>query len=690
MTDPPGGPSALGIESVQWIAQGGENLTVRVTGRWRRRRPNWSGQPVLVIEAQGRRHRYPAMPEPPSVTGTAPGTWRMSFSVPAALAPHLGGRAWLQLGSVLVALPVEVEPEGLFAGGPAGASTPAADPDTLAQRRARSSELAVEAARTRAAAAEEAAAELASRVQHLERELDRARREPARLHALVAARERTTRAVEQRAYAERALREELQEQLAERVRAPRHTDEQLAELAALKERVHELEAEIERLRRQADEAEQIAAAARAARERAERRVLARSGMQAELELARWAPFAGSVPTPGAVTGAVEPLGLRSERQMTGRRAPLAAPPPQLESRLAAETQMSSTLDALREEFVELRTLAERESASRAQAQARALRLERELHEQVLRCARSYEAVDELRGEIEAMRVALAGRLGGEVVPAPSVDPERLAAALTRLREASPVPAPGAEDPERTERAEGPASAWLARVFRALAARDAAAAGRLALALLPSQRLVHPGPLAYDLVLEELGCVQVSVGGGEVRVHLADVPRAEAQFQVIGDLPSLARLLASGRVRRRLGRGRARIGGRRAGFAALAKLVRAPLTLPELYEAGVRLPPWLAFTVVSLMVDPSWTKAERFSIAHQDRGAQSAGVYLHVQDGAPLSVTDSAQRGPVTTIVCPADRLLAVLYGASELDAELSGDERTLALLQSWVKRAQSG
>ena len=35
MTDPPGLPSALGIEAVEWFAQegGGENLTVRVTGQ---------------------------------------------------------------------------------------------------------------------------------------------------------------------------------------------------------------------------------------------------------------------------------------------------------------------------------------------------------------------------------------------------------------------------------------------------------------------------------------------------------------------------------------------------------------------------------------------------------------------------------------------------------------------------------
>src|ERR1039458_7607541 len=109
MNDPSGVQSALGIETVEWFAQGGENLTVRVTGRWRRRRPAWSGQPMLVIEAPGRRYRFPAMAEPPSPTGTSPGRWRISFTVPAALAPELGVRAWLQFGSVAVPLPSAVE-----------------------------------------------------------------------------------------------------------------------------------------------------------------------------------------------------------------------------------------------------------------------------------------------------------------------------------------------------------------------------------------------------------------------------------------------------------------------------------------------------------------------------------------------------------------------------------------------------
>src|SRR6201995_133880 len=105
------GSSAVSIESVEWAAESGGNLNVRIPGRWRRRRPVSSGQPTLVIEAEGRRHRYPAMPEPPSVGGTGPGLWRLSFTIPGWMAPDLG-RTWLQFGTVVVPLPVAVPAPG--------------------------------------------------------------------------------------------------------------------------------------------------------------------------------------------------------------------------------------------------------------------------------------------------------------------------------------------------------------------------------------------------------------------------------------------------------------------------------------------------------------------------------------------------------------------------------------------------
>src|SRR5437763_3623800 len=184
-------PSSLGIEAVECVAEGGRSLTVRVTGRWRRRRPGLRGQAMLVVETEAGRQRFPAMPEPPSLTGAAPGTWRMSFSVPAEFAPVLPGRTFLQLGGVMVPLPI-------------GEVTIAEAPDLelLEARRARSSELAAESARRRAA-------ELADSVRRLQGELDRARAQSDRLRDEIAERERRLRGAEQHAHAERALRADL-------------------------------------------------------------------------------------------------------------------------------------------------------------------------------------------------------------------------------------------------------------------------------------------------------------------------------------------------------------------------------------------------------------------------------------------------------------------------------------------------
>ncbi|MBV9802108.1 MAG: hypothetical protein JO130_02910, partial [Solirubrobacterales bacterium] len=218
-------PSSLGIEAVECVAEGPRGLTVRVSGRWLRRRPEPRGQATLIVETDLGRQRFPAMPEPPSLTGAAPGTWRMTFSVPAELAPVLPGRTFLQLGGVMVPLPiVEVTiPEG-------------PDPELLEARRARSSELAAESARRRAA-------ELAGQVEHLERELAEARDYSDRLQGEIAERERRLRGAEQHTHSERSLRAEIEQELTRRTRAAQH------DLGVLHERVADLERELNRMHR---------------------------------------------------------------------------------------------------------------------------------------------------------------------------------------------------------------------------------------------------------------------------------------------------------------------------------------------------------------------------------------------------------------------------------------------------------
>jgi hypothetical protein len=454
MNDPPGVPSALGIEAVEWIAEGGENLTVRVTGRWRRRRPAWSGQPMLVIEAPGRRYRFQAMPEPPSLTGTSPGMWRISFSVPAALAPELGVRAWLQFGSVAVSLPAAVEFPGPET---AEEEPPAAESESGEYAEASlpsgghprpSSELESESARRRADEAEAALSELTKLVQHLEGELAQARSWADELVASLDAQQINRRAAEQREHSERALRLDLARQLATRAKDTDRAREALGQLASAEERVRELEYELSEVRRLADEAEQAAATAAAARDRARRQAsqvavgrrpalspAEQSRLQFELALTAQRSVGAvrrpSEPPAAALVGpsdsAPEPppseapaeapadpgadaliSSLRRELDLrAGAEAGLRSRLIEAEARLVAREQLArqttQTLSELRGELDGLRSAIEREREVRQAAERRTASLEQALGGQRERSRDAYAAIGELRGTLESLR-----------------------------------------------------------------------------------------------------------------------------------------------------------------------------------------------------------------------------------------------------------------------------------------------
>jgi hypothetical protein len=587
----------------------------------------------------------------------------MSFSVPAELAPPLERRAWLQLGAIVVPLPAA----GAIG---AGGRSPPPDPEMLAERQLRGSELAVEHARRRAAEAEAAAAELAARIARLERELADARAEPERVRALLDERRRELTAAEQRVHAEQALRLEVQEQLAAATRAQDALRAALGELAGREARVRELEGELERARRAAAEAEHLAAARRAAPPR---------------EPAAVPPEPAPPPAPDRRVRTIRAeLALAHDlpEASAPRSRPGPVPQPRLAALLAVERALATLWSAAPENALE------RERAARSAAERRVARLEQELAEQNARAARISAAIADLRAELQQLREEVAERPAPPTTP---VEAERLSAALARLREATPAQPPPQAPPD--DQPARPVRPWLRGVFRRLAAQDPATAGRLLIALLPAQHLADRRPVTYDLVLGDLACVQVTAGPGSARVEFAEGPRAssEVDFQISGDLASLARLVAARPLRRRLSRGLARVRGDRARLASLEHLISATLTLHDLHAAAVRLDPGLALTVVSLMVDPSWTVGERFTVAHEVPGARVAGAFLQVRDGRPLVVTDRPAPAPVdTTIVAEPDQLLPALAGDAPANVFTRGEQRPLMLIAHWLEHAQSG
>ena len=696
-------PSALGIEAVEFAGESGRSVTVRVTGRWRRRRPELRGQAMLVVETGTVRQRFVAMPEPPSLIGAAPGTWRMSFTVPAELAPQLPGKTFLQLGAVMVPLPIG---DAALSGG-GEAESPASE--LIEARELHSSELAPQSVRRRAAEAEAALAALHAEVARIEGELARAREQSERLRGEIAERERRLRSSEQHGHAERARRVEVEQALTNKTRAATH------DVRVLHEHVADLERELGRMRRAVDEAQHLAAAAEARRADA---VAARA--RAERRLAERPPPALEGRTPAEPPSSVEQARaeqiaaeLALARATAIRPAAVAKAPPVPPARAGdRETlELESAMVEHRAAGLERDLAGARHDLAGARHELAGARRDlagarHELDRQRLLCERAYDAIDRVRRELARLGVDPPARQPPPAPGAPSpIQADKLSAALARLREGTPPVAseeaaadPAAPATASPAHAERPAKAWLGKAFRTLAARDPSAAGRLLLALLPAQRAADPLPVAYDLVLGDLATARVTVSSAASRVDLGETPRplSEVDFQLVGDLASIARLLTARRVRRRLGRlalgGRlARVRGDRTRLAALERLVDARLTLGRLHAAGVRLDPTLALTVAALMIEPEWTAGERFTLAHRDPSAAMPDAYLQVLAGRPPMAGAGAPHGTVATeIVCPADELIAVVGGEPAPDVAISGDERSLSLVRQWLDRAQCG
>jgi hypothetical protein len=590
MTDP-GLVAALGIEAVEWLDEAGDRVTVRISGRWRRR-PTATGQPWLVVESHGKRHRFPAMPEPPGLTGTLPGTWRMTFRVPADLTHAPDVRAWLQLGVVLVPLPAEPPP----AEPAVEPIPPALEPSAVGvseleeaahAEQLREVERVIEAERARTAAAESAASELAFRVAELGNELDQREADVAQLGVAIAEHEGALRVARQHAHAEEMVRLEL----------TRERDRLKDMLQASRLRVRGLEDDLVVLRRRADEAEHLAAAARRPDpptpvasppapppQPAPANAVNRSEIYAaERALVR---LAGSASPPRPL----RPLPARPE--WTERERMFAA----------ARSQRAARALALVERERDARTaaeaLSERERDARTAAEALSERLRRQLEEQEARSARAFAALDELREQIAWVRQAYlelssAATTAPEAPPA-AADPtpasngglelHRLDAARTRLREQTP-----ALPDEEAAQAEAAASSLpLAR----FAGRDPERAGALLIELLPAQGLVHERALAYDLILDPSTCVRVTVADGGatslIWMHTARAPE-DVRFAVEGDPASIIRLLTAGPVRRLFLRRRlAQVRGDATGLDALRDLLYARLPVAELERAGVRV------------------------------------------------------------------------------------------------------
>ena len=610
--------------------------------------------------------------------------------------------------------------------------------DLMLQRRLRAYELALDTARRDAVQAAQTLAKLSARIGELELELSHAREQPAKLQLRLAEQERATRAAEQRAYAEQALREELQNDLA----ALDREDAPVAPAGVAIDREYELEIEVElaRLRRLADESEHVIAASRSARERAEQRVV-------------------------ELTAQVEQLTVQTAELHSKVREPAAA-----ESRPGpGSARLGQVLSALRAELETLHRLTEHETAARERAERRVAELEDELREQTVRTASTATAIAELRQEIARLAAPIGGgsvaqprqplTVAPELARRPSgsspeeaagtgaIEPGRFEAALARLREATnealereaALLAPPSASIEQTlaeigvdaERAAAAVAAppaspefspeeeaeltaeldrawssdgdeavaptpgtlpWIGAAMRRIGEPETA--GGLLLELLLAQRTVHPEPIAYDIHLTGMPCLQMTIDEAGQRLVSAPErrPAGQVRFAITGDLASFGRLMVAGRLKRRLSRTVAVVEGDRSGLAALDAIMQARLTIPQLGRLGLRIEPMVTLKLAAAMIQPAWTAGSRFTIAFADPAApHEAGQELPalvVQDGARVIVGSIAS--PEATVSCDPDDLPAVLAGDTALGFEQHGEREPLVRLQRWLNRAQSG
>ncbi len=525
-----------------------------------------------------------------------------------------------------------------------------------------------------------------------------------------------------------------------------------AELAADREsataRAESLGARIAELETALAVAETGLATAEASAANAEARLrvesVARAALETELDRAREGGDAAALAAELEAERAAR-AAERDARTVADDPSPLAEElAAELEAERAARAAAEADLATARSEF-EVALAAEREAragaeAALAEAFEAAAQQGRTLQDRIAELERG------AAGLADEVRLANAAREQAEaaasaIAPPPEQSGRILAdldAAAAALRSAAPATEPEAPAPEPAETAalvepapepaeaevEPPAPRLRPTIVSAsgppprvdavgrsardyprlrgaivkLAHDDAAAAGALLAALLPAQAAALATPLDYDLTIAEAGTFAVKIGGSgrHSRVHARPEPRGRphADFHLSADALTLAELLAG--IDHRIGRwrGPARFTGSRRKLDVLRALPATSISLAAAARAGADLEPALVYRTLSYAVHPSWTKGERFTLAQEITGDRSETWYLSARDGAGMTVSASPPEEGVEATVAMSRRTFALMLREEPVPSGerpvVRGDHRVVALVKTWMDRAQHG
>ncbi len=277
------------IELAECTSVNHDKLLIRLTGSRRDRTGRIDGRTVLVVDSDGRRHRFPEIGQGRKARPAGPTAWTASFALPARLEPALADRASVVIGTASLPLPELQWPplqwprspgEPAVAPPPAPGASPQpvvappptpGDAETIAALRAELQQRGATEAQLRAALADARAEHEANDAEQQRLEATHAELREEFGHLRMAVEEETLALTQQldRAAEEAAeLRDELKE-----LRAV--AERQHSEHARLQQREQELSAELAPLRAEL-------ATATIAREAAEAEAV---GLRAELEAA---------------------------------------------------------------------------------------------------------------------------------------------------------------------------------------------------------------------------------------------------------------------------------------------------------------------------------------------------------------------------------------------------------------------
>jgi hypothetical protein len=106
MTDRASADTLIAIDRVDRARGDGDGIRLRLSGRWLGSGPVEEHEPLLVIQLQGRRHRFPANREEAPGGPLPTGSWEATFTVPQWAEPSQDGQAALWVGTDVVPVPL--------------------------------------------------------------------------------------------------------------------------------------------------------------------------------------------------------------------------------------------------------------------------------------------------------------------------------------------------------------------------------------------------------------------------------------------------------------------------------------------------------------------------------------------------------------------------------------------------------